>query len=116
MPSHLVVLSGLFPDRSDDVDHLPMRNPFPVRAFPLFALGAGNGAFHAVGHALLRADGNVRLHSALPQRKLTELVGRIAGPAHAVLVDAHVAIGHRDRIDIRIDECRYPRPSRPTRC
>jgi hypothetical protein len=37
------------------------------------------------------------------------LVRRVDGPAHAVLVVPHVAVGHRDRVDVRVDERRIPR-------
>ena len=56
-----------------------------------------------------RADRNVRLHPALPERELAAAIRRVDGAAHAILVVAHVAVGHRDRVDVRIDERRVPR-------
>ena len=36
------------------------------------------------------------------------LSGVLHGAAHAVLVDPHVAVGHRDGVDVRVDERRVP--------
>ena len=44
------------------------------------------------------------LHAAFPQRILAQSVGRAACAADTVFIDAHVAIRHRDRVDIRVDE------------
>ena len=35
-------------------------------------------------------------------------VGRVHRPAHAVLVVAHVAVGHGDGVDVGVDELRVP--------
>src|SRR5205807_1446908 len=53
-------------------------------------------------------DGDVGLHAALPESTPAQLVGRVAGAAHAVLIVAHVAIGHRDGVDVRVHE--FPLP------
>ena len=60
------------------------------------------------GDAGFRADRDVRLHAALPERVPAVAVGRVDGAAHAVLVVPHVAVGHRDGVDVRVDERRIP--------
>src|SRR5262249_12818341 len=104
----LVVLSGRFPHRPDDVDHLPVGDPLAAGTLALFALGAGDGALHGGGDAGFGADRDVGLHAALPQGTLTHLVGRVAGAAHAILIDPHVAVGHRDVGYVRVYEPLVP--------
>src|SRR4029077_19098974 len=104
----LVELTGFFPDRPDDVHHFPVGDPFAARAFTLFALGPGNGALHAAGDAGFGPNRDIRLHATLPESALSTLVGRVAGAAHAVLIGPHVAIGHRDGVDVGIHEFLLP--------
>src|SRR6266571_5969069 len=106
--AELIGLSDLLPDRPYDLDHLPMRDPLAAGALALLAFGAGDGPFHSVADAGFRADWNVGLHSTLPQRVLAKTVWSIARAPHAIFVIPHVAVGHRDDIDIRIDELRIP--------
>src|SRR5207248_3435771 len=108
-PPHLVVLPGPFPDRPDDVHHLPVGDPLAAGALALLTLGPGDGPLHAARDAGFGADWDVRLHPALPQGVLTQFVRRVAGAADAVLVGPHVAVGHRDGVDVRVDETRVPR-------
>jgi hypothetical protein len=74
----------------------------------LLALGSRDGALHSCRDAGRRPDGDVRLHAALPERRAALEIRRVHRPAHAVLVVPHVAVGHRDRIDVRIDEGGIP--------
>ena len=57
---------------------------------------------------VLEADGDVGFHAALPEGALAELVGRVDGSADAIFVIAHVAVGHGDGVDVRIDELVVP--------
>src|SRR5262249_52348522 len=107
-PSQLVVLSDPFPYRSNNVNHLPVGDPLATGALALFPLGPGNRALHAVGDAGLGADRDVGLHPTLPESTLTELLGRVAGAAHTVLIDPHVAIGHGDGVDVGVHEFPVP--------
>src|SRR5262249_30652913 len=77
-------------------------------ALASFALGPGDRALHAAGDAGFGADRDVRLHAALPESILAQLVGRVASAAHAILVDPHVAIGHRNGVDVRVHEFALP--------
>src|SRR4029079_4621912 len=79
LPAKLILLADLLPDRPDDVDHLPVGDPLAAGAFALFALAAGDRALHRAGDAGFRADRDVGLHTALPQRVLTLLVRRVDG-------------------------------------
>src|SRR4029450_13128375 len=79
LPTELIVLANLLPHRSHDVDHLPVGHPLAAGALALLALAAGDGAFHGVSDTSLGADGNVRLHAALPQRELSLGIGRVDG-------------------------------------
>src|SRR5205807_8758295 len=54
------------------------------------------------------ADRDVGLHATLPEGIPAQLVGRVTRAAHAVLVDPHVAIGHRDGVDVRVHEFAIP--------
>src|SRR5439155_19381850 len=73
-----------------------------------FSLGTGHRSLHAAGDTGLGANRDVRLHPALPERTLAPLVRRVAGAAHAVLVGPHVAVGHRDGVNVRVHECAVP--------
>ena len=106
--TELVRRAGLLPHRPDDVDHLPVRDPLAAGPFALLALGAGDGALHAVRDAGRRADRDVRLHAALPQREAAVGVRRVDRAPHAILVAAHVAVGHRDVVDVRVHERGIP--------
>ena len=88
--------------------HLPVRHPLPAGTLPLFALSARCRFRHARRNAGLGPDRDVGFHAALPQRVLPLLVGSVGCPSHAVFVVAHVAVCHRHRIDIRMDEPGIP--------
>jgi hypothetical protein len=75
----------------------------------LLAFGAGDGARHSALDARLGPDRNVRLHPALPEREAAVAVRRVDRTPHPILVVLHVAVGHRDGVDVRIDERRVPR-------
>src|SRR4029450_5256452 len=92
----------------DDVNHLPVGDPLAAGARALFALGPGHRSFHAAADAGCGADRDVGLHPTLPERTLAELVGRVARAADAVLVGPHVAIGHRDGVDVRVHDLLLP--------
>jgi len=61
----------------------------------------------------LGADRDVGLHATLPESILAPLVGRVDRAAHAVLIGPHVAIRHRDGVDVRIHE--FPLPGHRVR-
>ena len=82
--------------------HLPLAPASCSRSPP--ALGPA----HACGDARRGADRDVGLHTALPQSAAAVPIGGVHGPAHAVLVIAHVAVGHADGVDIGVDESRVP--------
>src|SRR6185369_8930379 len=88
--------------------HLPVGDPLAAGALTLFALGPGNRALHAAGDTCFGADRDVGLHPALPQRELTEPVGRAARTPDTILVVPHVAVGHCDGVDVGVDERRIP--------
>src|SRR5262249_36270247 len=90
------------------MDHLPVGDPLAAGALALFPLGPGNPPLHAAGDAALAADRDVGLHAALPEGTLAQPVGRVARAAHAVLIGPHVAIDHRDGVDVRIHEVPIP--------
>src|SRR5205823_5536903 len=100
LSSKLVGLSGLLPDRTYDVHHLPMRHPLAARSLALLSFGAGHRTFHAARHAGFGANGDVRLHPALPEGASSLLVQRIDRSSDAVLVVPHIAVGHRDGVDV----------------
>ena len=108
LPAQLVVLADPLPDRAHDVHHLPVRDPFARGALTLLALTAGDGPLHRRLDARLAADRDVGLHAALPQREVAVDVRRVDRPAHPVLVDPHVPVGHRDRVDVGVDESGVP--------
>ena len=105
----LVVLPSLLPHRPDDVHHLPVRHPLAAGSLALLALAAGLRLAHARGDSRFRPDRDVGLHPAFPEGKAAVLIGGVACAAHAVLVRAHVAVGHDDGVDVRVDEVRVPR-------
>ena len=90
------------------MNHFPVRDPLSIRALALLTFRPGNRALHSIRDAFLGTHGNVRLHAAFPERNLPQPVGRTAGTPHAVFVDPHVAVRHRDRIDIRVQEVLVP--------
>src|SRR5207302_3726418 len=96
--AELVELASLLPDGADNVDHLPVGDPLAAGALALFPLGPGNRSLHAARDAGRGTDRDVRFHPTLPQRTLAQLIRRVAGAAHAVLVGPHVAVGHRDGV------------------
>ena len=49
----LVVLAHLFPNRTHDMNHLPVRDPFSAGAFALFTFATGDRFAHAGCNALL---------------------------------------------------------------
>jgi hypothetical protein len=108
-PAELVVFAGLFPHRPDDVDHLPMRDPLAARALTLLAFATGYRPLHTRLNASRRSHRNVGFHPALPERVLAERIGCVDGTPDAVLVVPHVAVGHRDGVDVGVDEIRIPR-------
>src|SRR5262249_59290433 len=63
---------------------------------------------HAAADGGLGADRDVGLHPTLPESILAELVRRVAGAAHAVLIGPHVAIGHRNGVDVRVHKFSIP--------
>jgi hypothetical protein len=85
-----------------------VRDPLPAGTLALLALGAGHRAGHAGLYARRRADGDVRLHAALPEGEATVAIRRVHGAAHAIFVDSHVAERHRDRVDVRVHDRRIP--------
>src|SRR5207237_10332875 len=107
-PYPLVVLSGPFHNRPTQVSHVPGGDPLATLAPALFPLGAGIRSLHAAGDAGLGPDRDVGLHATLPESTLAQLVGRVARAAHAVLINPHVAIGHRDGVDVRVHESPIP--------
>ena len=107
--SALVGRAGGFPYRTKDVDHLPVRDPFATRARLLLARAAGRGARHTLGDALRRADRDVGLHAALPERESAAAIRRVHRAAHPSFIVAQVAVGHGDRADVGIHECAIPR-------
>ena len=78
LPTELILVANLLPHRPDDVDHFPVGDPLAAGAFALFALAAGDSALHRARDAGFRADRDVGLHAALPQRILTLRVRRVA--------------------------------------
>src|SRR4029079_8361197 len=52
--------------------------------------------------------GVFRLNAPLPQGTLAQLIGRVARTADTVLIGPHVAIGHRDGVDVRVHEALLP--------
>ena len=88
--------------------HLPVGDPFAAGSLALFALGAGHGPFHGALDAFGRANRDVWLHPSLPQRVPSARVRSVDRPSDAVLIVPHVSVGHRDGIDVRIDEARVP--------
>ena len=106
--AQLVGLAHLLPHRPDDVDHLPVGHPLAGGTLALLTLGPGHGPLHAGGHALGRAHGDVGFHAALPEGTAAVAIRRVHGPADAILVVAHVAVGHGDGLDVGIDELLVP--------
>src|SRR4029079_649318 len=104
----LVRIAGALPDRTDDVDHLPVGDPFAAGAFTLLALCASHRPLHPCGDTFGGSDRDIRLHPALPQRAAAVAIRRVDGAADAIFVGPHVAVGHRDRIDVRVDELAVP--------
>jgi hypothetical protein len=109
LATQLVCRASLLPDRANDVDHLPVRHPFAAGPGLLLAPPSGDRALHPGRHPRGRAHRDVGLHAALPQGAATVLVGRVDGPTNAVLVGAHVGVGHGDCIDVGVDEFPVPR-------
>ena len=86
-----------------------MGNPLAACSFALLAFGAGHRPLHAARDAGFGSNRDVGLHSALPQRAPAKFVRRVDGAPDAILVDPHIAVGHRDRVDVGIDESLVPR-------
>jgi len=75
----------------------------------LLAPSPGHRTLHTGGDTVRRADRNVGLHAALPQRALAVRVGRVHRPPDPILVVPHVAVGHHDGVDVGIDKLWFPR-------
>src|SRR5204863_62919 len=81
--AHLIGLSDLFPNRTDNVNHLPVSDPLSICAFALFTFCAGHSLFHSGGDTCFRTDGNLGLHAAFPQGELPFFIRCTAGATNS---------------------------------
>jgi len=108
-PSPLVQFARLFPDRAHDVHHLPVRHPLAARPGVLLPGPPRDCLPHSSRDPVIRSDRDVGFHAALPKGTPALAVGGVDRAADPVLVDPHVAIGHADRVDVRVGKGGIPR-------
>ena len=103
----LIVLSDLFPDRAHDVDHLQCATHFPLA--PRAAARVRHRQLRVSCCSTPAADPTGMFGSMPPcqsaQRPLRSGVFRRDA---AVFVGAHVAVGHRHRIDVPLMNASVP--------